>query len=184
MTYVHVFRSPDFVPIQVETNKVAGIGCGNFIEECRTHMDELSNNRQRIEHLMQMEAGIPGGMGSILGFELTDILKRVKPSGVSAYLHYCWVYLGRTIIKANNHSIKGPWTSLESASGSGFFQPETNQPSSGSLEADGGLAFQMPEIAHSWKQLTESFDGSGATAEGSVARCTDALAFFGKSCVC
>jgi hypothetical protein len=36
-----------------------------------------------------MEANNPGGMGGILGFSLTNMLKRTKPFGISSHLHYC-----------------------------------------------------------------------------------------------
>jgi hypothetical protein len=117
---------------------------------------------------MKMEAGMPGGMGANVGFSLTNMLKRTNPSGISSHLHYCWVYLGKTIIKTNNHSTLGPWTALEDGSGSGVNQPEQSNQTVGSLEADGGVAFRMPQIAQSWKEFNNILSSSGATAEGSV----------------
>jgi hypothetical protein len=69
-----------------------------------------------------------------LGFDLTRILKRIRPSGVSAHLHYCWAYRGEVIIKTNNHSTKGPWTAFEA--GSGYGRSPDAQPTL-NLAADG-----------------------------------------------
>jgi hypothetical protein len=164
-TYVHVFKSPDFTPTQIQTNKAAGIGSGTFIEEYQQYLDDISNQHERNFNLMKMEAGNPGGMGGILGFSLTNMLKRTNPSGISSHLHYCWVYLGKTIIKTNNHVTIGRWTSFEG--GSGINQPDAAKQSS-SREMEGGDSFEMPKIAQSWNELQTLLRGSGAVAEGST----------------
>jgi hypothetical protein len=115
--------------------------------------------------LMKGEQGTHGGMGTRLGFDLTNILKRVRPSGVSAHLHYCWAYRGEVIIKTNNHSTKGAWTVFDT--GSGYGQPPDQAPSV-DLTTDGGDAFRMPIIAASWEQLENLLDASGASAVGCV----------------
>ena len=65
---------------------------------------------KRREIYTQGEMGTQGGMASIIGSTLTGILKDIQPRGVSAHLHYCWVYRSQTIIKTNNHAQKGRWT--------------------------------------------------------------------------
>jgi hypothetical protein len=168
-TYVHTFRSPDFVPVEGETNKATGIGSGSFIQQYTDYLDEVSNNHERTFNLMKGETMNPGGMGGVLGFSLTNMLKRTNPSGISAHLHYCWVYLGKTIIKTNNHATAGAWTSLGSNAGSGINRPDEGDPERSAM-FEGGIPFQMPQIAQSWKQLTDILNSSGARAEGSVAR--------------
>ena len=166
-TYVHTFHSPDFAPIKTETQKAAGIGSGNFIAEHRRHLDELSANHERRFNLMRMEAGMPGGLGSNLGYQLTDLLKRTSPSGISSHLHYCWVYLGKVIIKTNDHSIVGRWTILPA--GSGVNQPEETPSVLETPQGEAGeIAFRMPRIAQSWDELNQILNSAGAKAEGSV----------------
>src|SRR5579862_5525948 len=70
-TYVHTFRSPDFAPEQAKTHKVVGIGSGTEIDSFKKYLDDVSNDQEKNFELMKMEAGNPGGMGSILGFSLT-----------------------------------------------------------------------------------------------------------------
>jgi hypothetical protein len=170
MTYAHILRSPDFDPVQIATNKVAGIGSGNFIDAYKQSLNELSENHEQNFSMMQMEANNPGGMGANLGFRITFLLKSTNPSGISSHLHYCWVYLGRTIIKTNNHTTIGAWTAMDS--GSGTNQPEGSaKPSSvdRSQAIPGGIYFEMPKIAQSWGELGHLLQATGAQAEGTVA---------------
>jgi hypothetical protein len=167
-TYVHTFHSPDFEPLKAETQKTAGIGSGAFIAEHRQHLDELSENHERRFNLMRMEAGMPGGMGSHLGYQLTDLLKRTTPNGISSHLHYCWVYLGKVIIKTNDHSMVGRWTILPG--GSGINQPEDAPSVLETTKGEAGeVVFRMPRIARSWTELNQILNSAGAKAEGSVA---------------
>jgi hypothetical protein len=105
---------------------------------------------------MQGEVGCQGGMASMLGMSLTDILKEVQPRGVSPHMHYCWVYRGRTIIQQNDHTVKGRWTIA--ALGSGINEIEDGGISSISKEpaiADGYGFFEMPKLASSWEELSD-----------------------------
>ena len=167
-TYVHTFRSPDFVPVQVQTHKLAGIGSGTEVPAFQQYLNDVSNNHEQNFELMKMEAGNPGGMGGVLGFSLTNMLKRTRPFGISSHLHYCWQYLGKTIIKTNDHVTIGPWTALEG--GSGINQPASppSPPPVSSQKIEGGVAFQMPQIAQSWKELELLLKSAGATANGST----------------
>jgi hypothetical protein len=146
-TYVHIFRAPDFASIKVGTHKVAGIGYGNFIDEYKKQVQEISENQERNFSLMKMEAGMPGGMGGVLGFDLTTMIKRTNPSGISSHLHYCWVYLGKTIIKTNDHVTIGSWTALEGGSGinqlDGRVKPSARETAKTVV---GGVSFEMPII--------------------------------------
>jgi hypothetical protein len=171
VSYVHILRSPDFKPIQVATNKVAGIGSGNFIDQYKKSLDELSENHEQNFSLMQMETNNPGGMGTNLGFRITLLIKETNPTGISSHLHYCWVYLGKTIVKTNNHFTVGAWTGFDS--GSGINQPEGSpKPSSfdKSEGIPGGTYFEMPnKIAQSWGELSQVLQSTGAQAEGTIA---------------
>src|SRR5579863_5840894 len=167
-TYVHTFRSPDFVPAQVQIHRVEGIGSGTEIEAFKKYLDEVSNDQEKNFELMKMEAGNPGGMGGILGFSLTNMLKKTKPFGISSHLHYCWQYLGKAIIKTNDHATIGNWTAL--GGGSGINQPAEAPPSKAipEIKLKGGTSFEMPQIARSWGELTALLESAGAKAEGSI----------------
>jgi hypothetical protein len=166
LAYGYIFRSPDFLPEQIPVHNIDAIGSGNGIVECRTAIDRIANDFDARFALMKGEQGIHGGMGTRLGFDLTRILKRIRPSGVSAHLHYCWTYRGEVIIKTNNHSTEGPWTAFEA--GSGYDRSPDAQPTL-NLTADGVEAFEMPPIATSWQELVEILDAGGASAAGCVA---------------
>ena len=66
---------------------------------------------------MQREVHTPGGMGTMLGHSLTEILMRTQPKWVSSHLHYCWVYRGQIIMKKNDHRKKGRWSIVDRGSG-------------------------------------------------------------------
>ena len=171
VTYVHIFKSPDFNPVRVATNKVEGIGSGNFIDQYKKSLDELSENREQNFSLMKMETMNPGGMGTNLGFRITLLIKETNPAGISSHLHYCWVYLPKTIIKTNNHVNIGAWTGFDS--GSGISQPEGPSKPPPILEKSqvipGGTYFEMPKIAQTWSELSQILRTTGARAEGTVA---------------
>ncbi|MGA2921166.1 MAG: hypothetical protein ABSE28_08685 [Candidatus Sulfotelmatobacter sp.] len=167
-TYVHTFRSPDFAPMQAKTHKAAAIGSGTEVAEFKKYLDDVSNKHDRNFMLMKMETGNPGGMGAILGFSLTNMLTKTKPSGISSHLHYCWQYLGKTIIKTNDRTTFGAWTLLES-SGSGIKQEAGGATQAPSPKQEGGDPFRMPpRIAQSWKELILLLESAGARAEGST----------------
>jgi hypothetical protein len=165
-TYGYIFKSPDFLPEEIPMQKIGAIGSGNGIIECKSAIDRISSDFDTMFSVLKGEQGTHGGMGTRLGFELTNILKRIRPSGVSAHLHYCWTYRGEVIIKTNNHWTKGAWTKFEN--GSGYGQPSSQKPPV-DLTADGGDAFQMPVIAASWDQFVNLLNASGASAVGCVA---------------
>jgi hypothetical protein len=148
---------------------VAGIGSGTFIEEYRESLDELSNDHEQNFSMMQMETNNSGGMGANLGFRITDLLKRTNPAGISSHLHYCWVYLGRTIIRTNDHFTVGPWTALEAGSGINQLDVTAKPPAFIPLAIQEGTHFTMPQIAQSWGELEQILQSSGARAEGCVA---------------
>jgi hypothetical protein len=170
VTYAHILRSPDFEPVQIGTHKVAGIGSGNFIDEYKRSLDGLSDDHGQNFSMMQMEAGMPGGMGSNLGLRITNLVKSTNPSGISSHLHYCWVYLGRTVIKTNDHMTAGAWTAMDG--GSGINQPEGSPKPSSIIESQGipgATYFSMPKIAQSWGELEQMLQSTGARAEGTIA---------------
>jgi hypothetical protein len=162
----YIFKSPDFLPEEIKVHKIDAIGSGNGIVECRSAIDQICSSDDSLFSLMKGEQGTPGGMGMRLGMDLSEILKRVRPSGVSAHLHYCWVYRGRIVIRANDHSVKSQWTTSEAGSG-------TSQSTVGGAFAkpvgDGWEKFQMPGIAVSWGQLESLLNAKGASATGSIA---------------
>ena len=105
----------------------------------------------------------------MLGINLTTTLKEVQPRGVSPYLHYCWVYRGRTIIQANNHTEKGRWTIVPLGSGVNLPQSDPGEIKSESAMPDGYVSFAMPEIATDWDELIDILGRRGMNAVGCVA---------------
>jgi hypothetical protein len=134
-SYVYILRSPNFEPEAVAVHEVGSIGCGGSYEECRSALEAFSNDFRRREMFTRGEVGTQGGIGTMLGFDLTQLLMRALPRGISAHLHYCWVYRGRIIIKTNDHTQRGRWSILEHGSGvnygqglSGVSPPEQSMP--------------------------------------------------------
>jgi hypothetical protein len=166
---VCIFRSPEFKPELVTTNMLGTIGSGIAYEPCRQTIDSFEADFKRREIYMQGEVGTQGGMASMIGSMLTGILKNVQPRGVSAHLHYCWVYRGQTIIKTNNHAQKGRWT-IEGL-GSGINNPENHTDKSAEFAAmqEGSLHFSMPRLAETWEELISFLNLRGADAHGSTA---------------
>ena len=113
--------------------------------------------------IMQAETGNPGGMGTMLGFSLTRILKEARPRGISSHLHYCWVYRGRIVIDTNDHETFGPWTSMKS--GSGINQQQAGHKQEQNL-SEGANVFRMPELVSTWEALEKLLKANGARAEG------------------
>lgn len=159
--YVHIFRSPEFEPVSIAVNKVGAIGCGEVADPCRKAVEELSSDYARMSLIRQAEQGTPGGMASMLGIQLTGVLKDAQPKGISAHLQYCWVYRGRIIIKTNDHSVSGRWSAFEIGSGI------TGQPSPDLS----GATFTMPKLTTSWSELDEILRAAGASADCYLATC-------------
>jgi hypothetical protein len=173
-SYVHIFRSPDFVPEIVPVHKIGSIGCGNHYEPCRAAIERFSNDYKHEESVMQSEVGTPGGMGSRIGFGLTRLLMETRPGGISAHLNYCWVYRGQTIIKTNNHSQMGRWSSFEGGSGVGQTQrvlsiPVPQLPPTPPTVIKEQETFHMPPLATTWEGLIGILKSMDAKAELCVA---------------
>jgi hypothetical protein len=166
-SYVHIFRSPGFEAESIPVHKVGAIGIGVAVEPCRRAVEELSNSRDRMFMMMKGEQGTSGGMGSMLGHNLTQVLKRTSPRGISSHLNYCWVYRGQIIIRTNDHTVSGRWTAAEH--GSGINQPIRTPIETGAGD-DGSTVFAMPRLATSWDGLNTLLSGVGAKVEGCVAR--------------
>ena len=106
----------------------------------------------------------------MLSTSRTDIFKEVQPRGVSSHIHCCWVYRGRTIIKTNDHTVKGRWTIA--GLGSGINQTPNVEGSSIPREpalAEGYGLLEMPKLAASWEELLEILRERGLNARGCTA---------------
>jgi hypothetical protein len=163
-SFVHIFKSPRFEAASIPVHKLGAIGCGTAVEPCQKIVDDLSNNYDSMFSMMKGEQGCPGGMANTLGFSLTSVLKDNQPRGISAHLHYCWVYCKKVIIKTNDHSVSGRWSSF--STGSGVNEPD--EPASVPKTKE-QTTFTMPEIASSWAELERLLDAAGAIAKGCVA---------------
>lgn len=90
--------------------------------------------------------------------------------GSSSHLHYCWVFRGRIVIRTNDHTTYGPWSSFSI----GLDTPQTTEKLSGSCPITGEPEdvfrqdFTMPPIAQSWEELKKLLSAEGTTAERAV----------------
>lgn len=162
-SYVHIFRSPDFEPEEIQVHQMGSIGSGSVYEQCRAAIDEFSQSFERRMFHMQAGMGNQGGMGTSIGHDLTTLLMRTRPEGISSHLHYCWVYRGQIIIETNNRVIKGPWT----ISPRGHTQDEFDNQEQRLDE--GALAFRMPTVATTWEELVVILRDRGLNCTSAVA---------------
>ena len=163
-SHVHIFRSPNFEAEAVAVHKLGSIGSGSQFGPFRDAIEQYSNDYKRREIFMQGEVGTPGGMGTMLGSSLTDILLRTEPRWVSSHLHYCWVYRGRIIVKTNDHRRKGRWSLIDH--GSGVNADPADAAIQSSHRDPDALHFEMPQVATSWDELQTMLSAMGATAAG------------------
>jgi hypothetical protein len=105
-------------------------------------------------------------MATLVGNNLTTTLKKVQPKGVSAHLHYCWVYRGRTIISTNYHVTSGRWTISGLGSRVDVLDEAANEAIWKEAAAKDGFVFEMPRLATSWVELERILDARGASARG------------------
>jgi hypothetical protein len=167
--YIHIFKSPDFQGVSIPVHKLGAIGCGTDVKPCQDAVDELNNNQERFRMLWQGEMNCPGGMANMLGINLTTVLQRTQPRGISAHLHYCWVYCKKVIIKTNDHWAKGRWSTFGMGSGINRPEEEKGADQKQRVTEPHPDSFTMPEIATSWDQLERLLDAAGASAHGCVA---------------
>lgn len=151
---VYTFRSPDFRPVKAKPHELLAIGCGVAVPEFQSALREVSENNDRRMLMMQGEQGRIGGMGTMLAIELTRLLQKHQPEGISSHLHLCYVLRGRTVIRTNDHQRDGRWSAWN-------LGPET--------EAVEDANFKMPGIASSYQEFVELLNANGQTAVGAIA---------------
>jgi hypothetical protein len=161
--YVHIFRSPTFEPELVPVHTLGSIGSGSNYRPCKEVIDRFNSDNNRRMFYAQ-GGGTLGGMGTMIGIELTNLLLGDQPKGVSAHLHYCWVYRGKIIISTNEHVQKGRWSIIPLGSDNA-----PTSPSEAKTLDDGSVVFGMPTIATTWEELNQLLDARGLSAKGCVA---------------
>ena len=165
MSYVHIFRSPDFASEMARPSGIVSIGSGSAFPACQEAVAQILAENDETANLTLMESGVPGNIATVLGFRLTEILQQAQPSGISAHLNYCWAYRGRVVIRTNDHARFGrQWTMM--SAGSGILGEEEN-PQDGPFP--GGTVFEMPPLAKSWNELQEMLNQIDLDAEGCMA---------------
>jgi hypothetical protein len=171
-SYVHICRSPEFQADKVPVHKLGSIGSGNDYEPCRKAIERFSNDLDSQDLLIKGEIGSSGGMGTMLGYNLTQLLMQAQPGGISSHLHYCWVYRGQIVIKPNNHDTMGRWSMLEHGSGihrNRAILDTSNPNHSADSTRHDVVAFRMPRIATTWEELCELVDSHILNVNGCVA---------------
>jgi hypothetical protein len=166
---VMIFKSPDFIVECVPIHQLGSIGSGDAYEPCRSVVNRFMDDYKFREILMKGESGTQGGMGTMLGINLTTTLKEVQPRGVSPHLHYCWVYRGRTIIQTNDHTEKGRWSIIPLGSGINMSERNAMTNKSETSMPDGYTSFEMPEIAKNLDELNNILGRKGMSTVGCVA---------------
>jgi hypothetical protein len=163
--YLHIFKSPDFLPEEIKPHQLGAIGCHTLSQECVRAIERFAHDPKSHEFLLQGEVGPQGGLGSRLGMMLTPIIEEAQPHGISSHLHECWVYRGKIVIGTNNHVKLGRWSSWNP----GVDNAEAPQARAVGTPETPGFAFSMPQVATSWEQLLEILESDGSTALSVVA---------------
>jgi ATP-dependent protease HslVU (ClpYQ) peptidase subunit len=168
--YVMICRSPRFEVEHVRVHNLGSIGSGSTYERCRAEIERFAGDFRFRETLMQGETGRSGGMGTMIGINLTNTLQEARVPGVSPHLHYCWVYRGRTVIQRNDHTTKGRWSIIPLGSGKDAesITSEDLQRNRACLP-EGYSQFQMPEIATTREELNILLQSRGLSAAGCTA---------------
>jgi len=162
-TYVHTFRSPDFSAELVPVHTLGTIGSGGSYPDLRVVIDRYSSDND-FRMLCANGGRTLGGMGTMIGINLTSKLLECLPHGVSPHLHYCWVYRGKIVISSNDHTQIGRWSIVPLGSENSPIEPTPQR----ALE-DGSVLFSMPQVASSWGELQSLLNLRGCKAEGCVA---------------
>lgn len=169
-SFVYIFGSPTFEGENVAVHTLGSLGSGNDYPRCRDAIENFAADRSREELYLQGEVGCQGGMASMLGIGLTEILKEVQPRGVSSHLHYCWVYRGQTIIKTNDHTVEGRWTIAELGPGINQMSRIESPTIPGQpVLVEGYRSFDMPKLATSWEELLEVLRERSLSPQGCIA---------------
>lgn len=131
---VAILRSPNFFPEILKINTIESIGSGRDVDIYRQEMVHLNNDRV----LWQMEAGMPGGYGTVLMQTLSRIVEENPDRFVSHHVHICTVRRGEILIGKNDYT---------------------------SFEADGTRRdIRMPHVAVSWSEFQGLCRDAGADA--------------------
>ncbi len=163
LSYVHIFKSPNFEPEEITVHQIGSIGIGSAYNECREIIEEFSEGIDRRVFHMQAGVGTEGGMGTSIGDDFTNLLMRTQPRHISSHLHYCWVYRGKIVIETNNRIIKGRWT----ISPVGHTQDQFDDRDE-SID-EGAVAFRMPPLATTWDELVQILKNRKLNSASAVA---------------
>jgi hypothetical protein len=147
--YVQLFKSPDFEPEEIEVHQLGSIGIGSVYDECRAVIEGFSCNVDRRVFHMKAGVGNQGGMGTSIGNDLTRLLTRSQPKGISTHLHYCWVYRGEIIIETNDRITTGRWTTVPLGHTQDQFDTRDE------VLDEGSVVFRMPLLATTWDELDQ-----------------------------
>lgn len=142
LSYVHIFRAPDFEGHAVPPNLAQSIGSGSVAEPCRAALQRFADDEEHRTELLMTGFHMRGGVASILTLDLTKLLQKHRPNGVSEHLHYCVVERGDVLLSTNDHD---------------------EYPDKGKIE------FRMPLVASSWAELNAMLQAKGASASGAIA---------------
>jgi hypothetical protein len=164
--YVFIFRSPNFDAVMVPPPQVGAIGCGTQFEPCRAIVERLSNDHEFRFLILKAEQGCSGGMATFLAFQLTKLLQDNRPSGVSSYLHCCWVYRGKVVIAPMNYATAGAWTTF--SIGVEAAEKAIREGDEKTLTAPGMEHFRMPPVARSFADLDRLLASTGLTSARAI----------------
>jgi hypothetical protein len=150
--HVYTFSSPIFEPVEAKPPALAAIGCGTDVQQCRDALNLIATDHDAWFNVLRGEQGTPGGMATLLAMNLTSLLQKTQPRGISSHLHYCWVYRGRIVIKTNNHQSIGRWSTFPTGVDSPDI-PATELHGQQEQSDPSATNFAMPRIATSLNEL-------------------------------
>lgn len=137
--FVHVLKSPDFLPQLARTGEVVSIGSGSGVARYQEVLDGFSSN---IVSLLQGEMAGPG-MGALpLAMVVQKTVEKNPIPGISSHAHICLVRRGVVNVFPND---------------------ETRYPPTGEI-----IEIKMPPVATSWDEFVRMSSADGHTSHGAT----------------
>jgi hypothetical protein len=103
--FVHVLKSPDFVPESSSIGEVVSIGSGSQIDEYR---DALARFSADPLSLIKMDIAGVGASSLILSMVIQKTVERNPARGISRHAHICIVKRGSINIQPNDENVYPP----------------------------------------------------------------------------
>lgn len=141
-TFVHIFRSPEFVPVvSLVPHEAGSIGSGAVESGCVAALEKLTAGDEEKFALMQAATAMTGGLEMTLGLAISEYIRDNRPDYISPHLNLCSVTRGAITIW-NNDYIR--------------------------YEDGGPVHFAMPRLARSFREFMDILEIDETTAKGCI----------------